>query len=257
MFRKRQRTGAARDVAAVVAGDDAAEVVVPRNKKPQAGAAEADRFRIGPDHQSTMSAAIASDRYVAVSTRDDDDLAQSSRAPAKANVYTGVQKEKNPFGPKKAPANLRVITRVDYQPDICKDYKETGYCGYGDSCKFLHDRGDYKSGWQIDREWEAEQQALKARGGAAADAENYEIHDGDDDDDNLPFACAICREPFTDPVVTKCMHYFCQACALKRHAAVSTKCAVCKAQTMGIFNTATALVKKLLERAAAGGDADP
>lgn len=133
MFRKRQRTGAARDVAAVVAGDDAAEVVVPRNKKPQAGAAEADRFRIGPDHQSTMSAvrrwggrlyaavaltlalqAIASDRYVAVSTRDDDDdddRAQSSRAPAKANVYTGVQKEKNPFGPKKAPANLRVITR--------------------------------------------------------------------------------------------------------------------------------------------------
>lgn len=40
---------------------------------------------------------------------------------------------------------------------------------------------------------------MKARGGAAADAENYEIHDGDDDDDNLPFACAICREPFTDP----------------------------------------------------------
>ena len=28
-----------------------------------------------------------------------------------------------------------------------------GNCGYGDSCKFLHDRGDYKSGWQLDREW--------------------------------------------------------------------------------------------------------
>jgi hypothetical protein len=26
----------------------------------------------------------------------------------------------------------------------CKDYKETGRCGYGDSCKFMHDRGDYK-----------------------------------------------------------------------------------------------------------------
>ena len=23
-----------------------------------------------------------------------------------------------------------------------------------DSCKFLHDRGDYKSGWQLDREFE-------------------------------------------------------------------------------------------------------
>lgn len=29
------------------------------------------------------------------------------------------------------------------QPDICKDYKETGFCGFGDSCKFLHDRSDY------------------------------------------------------------------------------------------------------------------
>ena len=43
------------------------------------------------------------------------------------------------------------MCRFDYQPDICKDYKETGYCGYGDACKFVHDRGDYKSGWEIDR----------------------------------------------------------------------------------------------------------
>lgn len=45
--------------------------------------------------------------------------------------------------------NLYVVQ----QPDICKDYKETGFCGYGDNCKFLHDRGDYKSGWQMEREW--------------------------------------------------------------------------------------------------------
>ena len=45
----------------------------------------------------------------------------------------------------------RAITRIDYQPDICKDYKETGFCSYGDSCKFLHDRGDYKSGWELER----------------------------------------------------------------------------------------------------------
>lgn len=24
---------------------------------------------------------------------------------------------------------------------VCKDYKETGRCGYGDSCVFMHDRG--------------------------------------------------------------------------------------------------------------------
>ena len=33
-----------------------------------------------------------------------------------------------------------------------KDYKETGFCGFGDSCKFIHDRSDYKMGWQIERE---------------------------------------------------------------------------------------------------------
>jgi RING finger protein 113A len=40
----------------------------------------------------------------------------------------------------------------DYAPDICKDYKETGFCGYGDSCIYMHDRSDYKHGWQIDAE---------------------------------------------------------------------------------------------------------
>ena len=32
-----------------------------------------------------------------------------------------------------------------------QDYKETGFCGYGDACKFIHDRGDYKSGWELER----------------------------------------------------------------------------------------------------------
>jgi hypothetical protein len=50
------------------------------------------------------------------------------------------------------PVCLHTLTpRFDYQPDICKDYKETGFCSYGDSCKFMHDRGDYKSGWELDR----------------------------------------------------------------------------------------------------------
>jgi hypothetical protein len=30
----------------------------------------------------------------------------------------------------------------------------------------------------------------------------------EEEDDGLPFACAICRGPFNDPVETKCMHYF-------------------------------------------------
>ena len=34
-------------------------------------------------------------------------------------------------GPLRAPLYLRSTVRWDYQPDICKDYKETGYCGFG------------------------------------------------------------------------------------------------------------------------------
>ena len=34
-------------------------------------------------------------------------------------------------GPLRAPAHLRATVRWDYQPDICKDYKETGMCGFG------------------------------------------------------------------------------------------------------------------------------
>lgn len=60
-------------------------------------------------------------------------------------------------GPLRGSTAIRMTVRVDYQPDICKDYKETGYCGYGDACKFLHDRGDYKAGYELDREWDEQQ----------------------------------------------------------------------------------------------------
>ncbi|CAF1235669.1 unnamed protein product [Adineta steineri] len=69
---------------------------------------------------------------------------------AQGNASSGLVRNK---GPIRAPAHLRVSVRWDYQPDICKDYKETGYCGFGDSCKFLHDRSDYKHGWQLEKEW--------------------------------------------------------------------------------------------------------
>jgi len=59
---------------------------------------------------------------------------------------------------------LLLLPVFDYKPDICKDYKETGWCGFGDSCKFIHDRGDYKSGYELEREWD-DQQKRKKDGG--------------------------------------------------------------------------------------------
>uniref|UniRef100_A0A5B7AEL7 Putative Zinc finger CCCH domain-containing protein 1 n=1 Tax=Davidia involucrata TaxID=16924 RepID=A0A5B7AEL7_DAVIN len=149
-------------------------------------------------------------------------------------------------GPLRASAHIRVSTRFDYQPDICKDYKETGYCGYGDACKFMHDRGDYKSGWQMEKEWEEAEKARKrnlALGGDDID-EGIADQSDEDDDDSLPFACFICRQPFVDPVVTKCKHYFCEHCALKHHSK-NKKCFVCNKPTLGIFNTAHEIRKKM------------
>lgn len=139
-------------------------------------------------------------------------------------------------GPIRAPANLRSTVRWDYQPDICKDYKETGFCGFGDSCKFLHDRSDYKFGWQLEME---PKQECDSDGD---DLSKYEIKD--DDDDFLPFKCLICRESYVDPVMTKCKHYFCEKCALA-HYKKTTKCFVCEKQTGGFFNPATVIIERL------------
>lgn len=56
-------------------------------------------------------------------------------------------------GPQVAQKAKRVTTRVDYNPERCKDYYEHGYCPFGDTCIYIHDRGDYKSGFQLDQEW--------------------------------------------------------------------------------------------------------
>ncbi|KAI9206797.1 uncharacterized protein BJ171DRAFT_409418, partial [Polychytrium aggregatum] len=154
-------------------------------------------------------------------------------------------------GPLRGVTNVRISCRFDYQPDICKDYKETGTCGYGDSCIFMHDRSDYKTGWQLDREWEASQknkEAEKNNINRFLIEETGGVVDEDaDEDDDLPFACLICREPFKDPVVTKCGHYFCELCAIKNHKK-SPKCFMCGASTNGVFNVARELKAKLAER---------
>ncbi|KAM3684297.1 hypothetical protein ACJW31_11G033300 [Castanea mollissima] len=150
-------------------------------------------------------------------------------------------------GPLRASAHIRVSARFDYQPDICKDYKETGYCGYGDSCKFMHDRGDYKSGWQMEKEWDEAEKVRKRNLAMGLDDEDdggVDPGEEDDDDDSLPFACFICRQPFVDAVVTKCKHYFCEHCALKHHAK-NKKCFVCNKPTLGIFNTAHEIRKRI------------
>ena len=154
-------------------------------------------------------------------------------------------------GPLRASTFVRTTVRFDYQPDICKDYKETGFCGFGDTCIYLHDRGETKSGWEMEQEYEEnkKRETLKreremerfmegmmcgevtsgtGEGGGGATTAGSNNHDdfsafnnNDDDinnnniiDDGLPYACHICRGAFTNPIVTSCQHYFCEGCML-------------------------------------------
>lgn len=142
-------------------------------------------------------------------------------------------------GPVRGVTHIRISARFDYQPDICKDYKETGYCGYGDSCKFLHDRGDYKAGWQLEKEWDEGQKGKKT---GLNDETNYEIKE----DDNIPFACAICRQGFVSPIQTKCKHYFCERCALQRFKK-NMKCFICGENTYGAFSSVPARIKERMQ----------
>ena len=167
--------------------------------------------------------------------------------------------QKNPdsavrsVGPVKAPTNIRTITVTDYAPDVCKDYKQTGFCGFGDNCKYLHSREDYKAGWQLDREWENISKGRKNLGSTVVASADRSKTANDDEDgeeesalDNIPFVCIICKEPYREPVVTRCGHYFCEPCALARYRRDPT-CAACGTGTNGVFNSAKRL-KKLLER---------
>ena len=76
--------------------------------------------------------------------------------------------------------------------------------------------------------------------------ENQVENDADSDDD-LPFACLMCRKDFVNPIVTKCKHYFCESCALKQFRKTPA-CFACNANTNGVFNVAKEFKVKLAEK---------
>ncbi|KIK63704.1 hypothetical protein GYMLUDRAFT_95270 [Collybiopsis luxurians FD-317 M1] len=182
---------------------------------------------------------ILAKRRKAEPTEDDDDVPDDGLYKGQKAYKSHIKKSTEVpkamrVGPQRnTNSTIRTVTIVDYQPDVCKDYKETGYCGFGDTCKFLHDRGTYLAGWQLDK---------------LAENPRKQVDDASDDDsdsdEDIPFACLICRKPYTDPIVTKCGHYFCSACAIKRFAK-TPKCLACGAPTGGMFNRADKIIAKM------------
>ncbi|MES1905365.1 MAG: hypothetical protein MHPSP_002202, partial [Paramarteilia canceri] len=172
----------------------------------------------------------------------------SGERPPSKKLYKGmssyndvmVETENTSSTPKMKPKSfqnsaIKNTTVWDYKPDLCKDYKETGYCGYGDSCKFLHDRTDYKAGWQIEQE---------INDGVYCEEEDDKYIINSSESENSDFIdsdlCFICKEAFDDniaSVITKCGHKFHEKCALKSFKK-TTKCIKCFQETQGIFTPA-------------------
>jgi RING finger protein 113A len=173
-----------------------------------------------------------------------------------ANYQSFIQKNPDALsrqvGQVKSSTNVRTITVTDFAPDVCKDYKQTGFCGfYGDSCKFLHARENFKQGWELDRDWEIGTKGKKVVGKTVASANRSGLTGEEDEEDDaflesIPFACIIRKKPYTNPIVTKCGHYFCESCALQRYRK-NPSCAACGAGTGGVFNVAKKL-NRLLDK---------
>ena len=122
---------------------------------------------------------------------------------------------------------------------------------FGQNCKFLHSRESYQQGWQLDRDWEISTKGKTLAGKIVASANRSVLAGEEDKEDDallesIPCACIICKKAYTNPIVTKCGHYFCEGCALKRYRK-DPSCAACGAGTGGVFNVAKKL-HRLLEK---------
>ncbi|KAJ5134749.1 Pre-mRNA-splicing factor cwc24 [Penicillium atrosanguineum] len=158
-----------------------------------------------------------------------------------ANYTSFIQKNPDAptkqFGPIKAPTNVRTVTVMDFAPDVCKDYKQTGFCGFGDSCKFLHAREDYKQGWELDRDWEVGTNGKKLVGRVVSQRKGAGMAE------RRTTMRTNYWKAFRLPASS--------SCALNRYRK-NPSCAACGAGTGGVFNVAkklTALLDKKRERA--------
>jgi RING finger protein 113A len=157
------------------------------------------------------------------------------------------------LGPTLKENYVKESARMDYNPELCKDYFETGHCAFGDTCIFIHDRTDYAGGHQLEKDWNDKQRKLHKRlmgkkygddsfSDSEEDAVSQKIDDIDDE--GLPLKCKICSNFFREPIMTECGHYFCESCALKSYRN-DKSCYSCQKPTHGIFHEAVKITQKL------------
>jgi hypothetical protein len=72
-------------------------------------------------------------------------------------LYTGMisKQSKKEVLVKPVSSHVKQNFIMDYQRDVCKDFLKNGYCGFGDTCKFLHYREEFKTiESKNEKEWE-------------------------------------------------------------------------------------------------------
>ncbi|CAD8109035.1 unnamed protein product [Paramecium primaurelia] len=134
------------------------------------------------------------------------------------------------------PSNVKFSCTYDFNPMLCKDYHDTGYCTFGDSCIYIHDRGDYKSGWEQEKEY---QEQLKTRRMGKQEKEDLEFKQKLEEY-SFPETCSICQQQLNKPVQTKCNHFFCEKCVITQK-----KCPECGKPTDGIFHSGVKIIQEL------------
>lgn len=114
--------------------EDNSEYRIKRRKK-NAGAVVASSTNNKSSDTNLSATVFTAERNTTISSTND--------ATKRSNWYDEESKAKDSkdkdskdapkksVGPVKAPSNVRTTFVTDFAPDVCKDYKQTGFCGFG------------------------------------------------------------------------------------------------------------------------------
>ena len=130
--------------------DDGSGRSVKRRRKNIGAVTASSAQHKSADQHELSASTFAADRSVPITNNDSatrktnwyDEESNTKPGPARNagresqtadGTYKGLAKDgpSRSVGPMKA-TNVRTTIAVDYSPDVCKDYKTTGYCGFGE-----------------------------------------------------------------------------------------------------------------------------
>jgi hypothetical protein len=107
----------------------------PTNLRKRARDPEVEEKSTAPSGSKEESPPRFKKRTGAAKPTEEEKEANNDTYKGAANYRSFIPKNENAppkkVGPLKAPSNVRTITITDYSPDVCKDYKQTGFCGFG------------------------------------------------------------------------------------------------------------------------------